>query len=79
MKVEIPTSPELAQKISNLFQNKILKPKNMTLVRIDENDGTFHTVHIEWKHGELSDLFFLGYWTKYESLENKKKFALQQH
>lgn len=62
MIIEIPTSPAVSQKIQNLFNDKVLKPKNMDLMSVNLNDGTYHTIRIDWKHGELSEIFFLGYW-----------------
>lgn len=68
MKIEIPTSHSVANKIKNLFDDKILKPKNMNLISIDEISKDSVLVKIDWEHGELRDVFFLGYWTSYTNL-----------
>jgi hypothetical protein len=70
MKLEIPTSPAVAEKIKNLFEDKVLKPKNMKLIHISVLSHDTHVVKIDWQHGELAEIFFLGYWTSH--VANKK-------
>jgi DNA mismatch repair ATPase MutL len=67
MKIEIPTSPEAGEKIRKLFADHVLKPKNMTLKKIEAISETAILVHIDGTNIELSDLFFMGYWTNYAS------------
>ena len=67
MKIEIPTSPEVGEKIKALFADRILKPKNMKLLRIEPVSEEAILVYIDWKPMELKDVFFLGYWTNYVS------------
>ncbi len=72
MKFQIPTSPEVAEKIKLFFADDVLKPKNMKLVKIETISETAVLVYISGKHLELRDVFFLGYWTNYVSQLNKK-------
>lgn len=72
MLIEIPTSNEVATKIKDLFNDKILKPKNMELICIDTLSKDTVIVKIDWKHGELRDVFFLGYLANYKGTLNPK-------
>lgn len=67
MKFEIPASPEVGEKIKALFADDVLKPNNMKLVKIEVISEAAILVHIDGKHIELRDIFFLGYWTNYKS------------
>ena len=71
MKLEIPASPEVGQKIKALFANSVLKPYNMELVKIEAISESAILVHIYCKSVELRDVFFLGYWTNSMSQLNK--------
>ena len=67
MKIEIPTSPEVGEKIKKLFADTILKPENMKLINIESVSEDAVLVSIDWSSTELRDVFFLGYWTNYVS------------
>lgn len=67
MKIEIPTSPQVADKIKKLFDDNVLRPQNMTLLGVQELSNDQVIVHIDWQHGEIRDVFFLGYWTNHKS------------
>jgi hypothetical protein len=71
MKLEIPTSPEVGQKIKALFEDPVLKPYNMELVKIEALSQSAVLVHIDCRSVELRDVFFLGYWTN--SMSQLKK------
>lgn len=65
MKIEIPTSPEIGEQIKLLFADRILKPVNMELVRIEPISEVAVLVSIDCRALELRDVFFLGYRTSY--------------
>lgn len=67
VKIEIPTSPQVGEKIKALFADAILKPTNMKLLKIEVVSETAVLVHINGTDIELRDVFFLGYWTNYTS------------
>jgi hypothetical protein len=67
MRIEIPTSPEAGEKIKALFEDQVLKPKNMKLLQIETISCTAILIHIDGEHITLRDVFFLGYWTNYVS------------